>query len=135
MKKEKTVNADRITYAQLSRLTGTRDKRTASRDCGGRAGVRAGRATAGRRPRPRRAAGRASPPRGYAALSPASAAGGSGETVVELQVSVDAMPQVAAANSAPRGFGLDVNAVVTDSRRVTSTASRPRSMPVDRRTV
>jgi len=29
MKKEKTVNADRITYAQLSRLTGTRDKRTA----------------------------------------------------------------------------------------------------------
>jgi hypothetical protein len=29
MKKEKTVNADRITYAQLSRLTGSRDKRTA----------------------------------------------------------------------------------------------------------
>jgi hypothetical protein len=29
MKKDKTVNADRITYAQLSRLTGTRDKRTA----------------------------------------------------------------------------------------------------------
>ena len=33
-------------------------------------------------------------------VSPASAAGGSGETVVELQVSADAMPQVAAANAA-----------------------------------
>jgi len=33
-------------------------------------------------------------------VSPASAAGGSGDTVVELQVSRDAMPQVAAANAA-----------------------------------
>lgn len=33
-------------------------------------------------------------------VSPASAAGGSGETVVELQISQDAMPQVAAANAA-----------------------------------
>ena len=33
-------------------------------------------------------------------VSPASAAGGSGETVVELQVPADAMPQVAAANAA-----------------------------------
>ena len=33
-------------------------------------------------------------------VSPASAAGGSGETVVELQVPSDAMPQVAAANAA-----------------------------------
>ena len=33
-------------------------------------------------------------------VSPASAAGGSGDTVVELQVSADAMPQVAAANAA-----------------------------------
>ena len=32
-------------------------------------------------------------------VSPASAASGSGETVVELQVSADAMPQVAAANA------------------------------------
>ena len=33
-------------------------------------------------------------------VSPASAASGSGETVVELQVSADALPQVAAANAA-----------------------------------
>ena len=33
-------------------------------------------------------------------VSPASAAGGSGDTVVELQVPADAMPQVAAANAA-----------------------------------
>jgi hypothetical protein len=33
-------------------------------------------------------------------VSPASAAGGSGDTVVEIQVAADAMPQVAAANAA-----------------------------------
>ena len=33
-------------------------------------------------------------------VSPAAASGGSGDTVVEIQVPADAMPQVAAANAA-----------------------------------
>jgi SAF domain-containing protein len=52
---------------------------------------------------PSPASGSAALPVGQAvvlSVSPAPAAGGSGETVVELQVSQDAMPQVAAANAA-----------------------------------